>query len=154
MKQIGNQARELLSDSGMELLHDEGEHSEDCGVILKNTTNGDYELWVKNDRYAGYVIEIEGVGYEFIQTVEIPEPYIAESDADQGVFKAPSIGDCSPEGYELVDTLFVDNSGFGREGEPALTANQFLAEVKSGLGYAITGEGQFQVYVGVFKKKE
>ncbi|KKK80109.1 hypothetical protein LCGC14_2826760, partial [marine sediment metagenome] len=37
MKQIGNQARELLSDSGMELLHDEGEHSEDCGVILKNT---------------------------------------------------------------------------------------------------------------------
>ncbi len=162
MEKIGSQTRELLEESGMDLIYDEGEHAENTGVILQDRGGSNPELWVKNDQYAGHVIEIDGVGYEFIREVpnvrelnEMPtEPFIAKVDQDKGVFKAPNIGDYRFEDYELIDDLFVDNSGFGSEDESALTAEQFLWEVKEGLGYAIIGVGQFQVYVGVFKKKE
>lgn len=35
-------------------------------VLLQDTSNDRFELWQKNDHFAGYVIEIDGVGYEFI----------------------------------------------------------------------------------------
>lgn len=161
MKKIGSQTRELLDVSGMDLIYDEGEHTEETGVILQDRGGGGFELWIKNDWYAGHVIEIDGVGYEFVRETpgvrgidEMPnEPFIAKVDQDKGVFKAPNIGEYRFEKYELIDTLFVDNSGFGSVGESALTVSQFLQKVKKGLGYAIIEEGQFQVYVGVFKKK-
>jgi hypothetical protein len=37
-------------------------------------------------------------------------------------------------------------------GEPALTQGQFIDRMKPGMGYAVIEEGQFQVYVGEFKK--
>ena len=62
------------------------------------------------------------------------------------------------KGYELIEQFFVDSSGFGQEGEMALTYKQFIDKV----GYilkenpvvysAITDVGQFQVYIGIFKK--
>ena len=61
-------------------------------------------------------------------------------------------------GYELVDELFVDSSGFGMDSEPALTVNQFetrlqeLLNEHGKLTAKITSFGQFQVYVGLFKK--
>lgn len=75
------------------------------------------------------------------------------------VYKSPkcSIETMELRGYELIDNLFVDSSGFGADDEPALTANQFdkkLAEIVSQHGTvhtAITDSGQFQVYVGIFK---
>lgn len=80
------------------------------------------------------------------------KPYIAQHDNDEGVSKCPNIGDYRPKGYELIDQLFVDSSGFGSSSGLALTIDQFLAKVKKGLGYAIIEQGQFQLYVGVFKK--
>ncbi len=62
------------------------------------------------------------------------------------------------KGYELIENLFVDSSGFGAEDEMALTGNQFEKRVleivaKEGTVTAkITDAGQFQVYVGLFKK--
>jgi hypothetical protein len=62
------------------------------------------------------------------------------------------------KGYELVENLFVDNSGFGSDDEPALTRSSFesrLIELLNQHGplYAfITDVGQFQVYIGLFKK--
>jgi len=79
------------------------------------------------------------------------QPYVAESNGDEGVFKCPNFGYYRPEGWNEVQTFFVDSSGFGREGEPALTVGQFLSKVKEGFGYAITEEGQFQVYITEFK---
>lgn len=71
-------------------------------------------------------------------------------------FPFPNIGDHRPEGWELVDTLFCDSSGFGATNEPALTATQLkdklLENVSHGYGYAVIQEGQFQLYVGVFKR--
>jgi len=61
-------------------------------------------------------------------------------------------------GFELLEELFVDSSGFGQENESALTLNSFEQKLKehvkqNGVVYTcITGQGQFQVFVGVFKK--
>lgn len=80
------------------------------------------------------------------------QPLVAFVDGDEGMLKCPNLGDHCPKGWKEIDRLFVDNSGFGSEGEPALTIGQFLAKVKSGLGYAVVEEGQFQIYIGVFEK--
>lgn len=83
------------------------------------------------------------------------EPYIAVSDEDEGVFSCPNISNLAElKGWKKVKEYFVDSSGFGSESEPALTPKQFVAKVKEGFGYAIVSEGQFQVYVGEFKKEE
>lgn len=81
------------------------------------------------------------------------KPYIAKQDKDPDI-RCPNFGDYRPVGYELVETYFVDNFGFGSENESALTFGQFLQKVKKGFGYAIIEQGQFQVYVGEFKKAE
>lgn len=57
------------------------------------------------------------------------------------------------DGWNLVDELFVDSSGFGQPGEAALTIEQFYGRIKAGYGYGVVDAGQFQVYVGVFEKK-
>jgi len=46
----------------------------------------------------------------------------------------------------------VDNSGFGSDDETALTPANFLAKVRAGFFYGIIEQGQFQVYIGEFKK--
>lgn len=72
--------------------------------------------------------------------------------------KAVSVETMEIKGYELVKELFVDSSGLGQEDEPALTKSQFQKEVNALLDahyklYAtITRQGQFQVYIGLFKK--
>lgn len=62
----------------------------------------------------------------------------------------PYIGDHEPEGYEREEDYFVDASGWGRPGEPALTYDEFCQVVREkgpGFAYAITSAGQFQVYI-------
>lgn len=66
----------------------------------------------------------------------------------------PFLGDYVPEGYELYDEYFVDSSGFGQEGEPALTQEQFFAKVKAGKYYAIVESGEFQVVIGEYRRTE
>lgn len=82
------------------------------------------------------------------------EPLVAFCDKDEAVVKCPNLGNYYPKGWTLTNRLFVDKSGFGLVGEPALTVEQFIGKVKEGLGYAIIEEGQFQLYIGVFEKKE
>jgi len=78
--------------------------------------------------------------------------YRAKSDKDIGVKGCKVIGKSIPLGYELTETFFVDNSGFGASDELALTFTNFLDKVKTGRYYAITEVGQFQVYIAEFKK--
>lgn len=93
-----------------------------------------------------------------------PFVYFTTSEVDEfDRFPFPFLGDYSPPGWELSETYFVDSSGYGLPGEPALTAEQFrdtirarLAEEaeKGGegqtLGWAVAEAGQFQVYVGEY----
>lgn len=63
-------------------------------------------------------------------------------------------------GYEEIECLFCDASGFGQEWERALTKQQAEIEVRrilakypnDTLKVGITGVGQFQVWVSIFKK--
>lgn len=81
------------------------------------------------------------------------KPYIAKCDGDSGVFKCPKCSKLA-RGFHLITTHLVDNSGFGADDEPALTPRQFLDMVKSGRGYGIVEEGQFQVIIGEFFPKK
>lgn len=62
----------------------------------------------------------------------------------------PALGDYSPEGWREVGVHFVDSTGLGLEGEPALTAQAFANRLVSGHGYGIGDVGQFQLYVREF----
>lgn len=72
--------------------------------------------------------------------------------------KASSVENMQLLGYELVEELFTDSSGFGLDSELALSVNQFEKRIKElvakhgTLTAKITGAGMFQVYVGLFKK--
>ena len=78
--------------------------------------------------------------------------YRAKENGDLGVKGCKVIGDTTPLGYELTETFFVDNSGFGASDELALTFNSFLTKVKQGYFYGIKEVGQFQVYINEFKR--
>ena len=93
------------------------------------------------------------------------EPYLIEHDhqiADtMPPFPFPHLGDDCVEVdklYERVDTLFCDSSGYGRPGEDALTTyelvehlSELLKENPNGILTAIEEQGQFQLYVAVWK---
>ena len=80
---------------------------------------------------------------------------IDQHDLDDGrIPQIPFIGDYVPAGWTKLDKdYFVDSSGFGSEGEGALTMRRFLATLVPGHGYAVTEAGQFQVHVGEFIKE-
>lgn len=90
-----------------------------------------------------------------------PFVYFSADEVDQmSGFPFPHIGDYRPAGWDLVDTHFVDASGFGTEREPALTADQFRKVIRDSIrehaanrdlvGWAVIEAGQFQVRVGEF----
>jgi len=85
---------------------------------------------------------------------EALQPYVATVDGDDGVRKAPSIGDYIPDGWKPTEKYFVDSSGFGTSYERAMTFSQFLTKVKEGYGYAICERGQFQLYIQEFEVKQ
>lgn len=72
--------------------------------------------------------------------------------------KKASVDTMEAKGYTLIDTFFVDNSGLGIESEPALLPGSFLGKVKAVIEEhgkvtaKLINVGQFQVYVGLFKK--
>lgn len=86
----------------------------------------------------------------------------------------PNLGTYLPKGWERVsleeldhDThrkaymgdnegfgaYFVDKGNFGDEDEPAMTLREFLAVLRPGYAYGVVEEGQFQIKVGVFRRK-
>lgn len=65
--------------------------------------------------------------------------------------------DASPHGIYMGDNdgfgaYFVDSSGMGGPGEPAMTINDLAEKMREGFAYALVETGQFQVKVGVFKQ--
>jgi hypothetical protein len=78
--------------------------------------------------------------------------YRAKSNGDIRVKGCKVVGNGNIYGYKLVNTYFVDNSGIGDRGEPALVFSDFLSNVKAGLYYGIKEAGQFQVYIGEYEK--
>lgn len=90
-----------------------------------------------------------------------PADVLTELNRPEDLFKAGDItGFEDPKGFKEVTTLFCDSSGLGSPGEPALTKSQALEKAKAIISehpkaqlYAgLTGVGQFQVYVTIYKK--
>ena len=60
-------------------------------------------------------------------------------------------------GKEYIEVLYCDSSGFGGQNEPSLTIEQLTEKIKElmdehGQIYScITNEGQFQVYISIYK---
>ena len=79
MKQIGSQIRERIEDTNYIIqfrdehlvLSAKGVRGLECGpdVVLLNQTTGIAELWTERDDFAGYVIEIDGKGFEFVHSL-------------------------------------------------------------------------------------
>ena len=91
------------------------------------------------------------------------EPYVYDDPADavaNGPFPFPLLTpDLLSEDWEKTEqTWFVDSSGFGRPGEPALTADAFRRQLAEYVqehpehGFGLTGVGQLQVYVSAFRR--
>lgn len=75
----------------------------------------------------------------------------------------PNLGDYCPPYWERVEDeegnvvqAFVDKTGWGHDDEPTMTIKQFIAWLHEhcgkGIGFAITEEGQFQIFVTKFRK--
>ncbi len=62
MKLNGNQIRETLAQAGYQLVA-----RRERDALLRNEVGG-LELFVANDDYAGYVVEIDAIGHEFVRT--------------------------------------------------------------------------------------
>jgi len=66
---IGSQNREPLAESGMAIVSDPKFKLSEGEIVLEDLHNHNLELWIENDHFAGYVIEINGKGYEFVRTI-------------------------------------------------------------------------------------
>ena len=74
MRTIGSQKRETLAEAEYELIGIfNGIFNGDVGTVAVvrpiHEKHGKTELWAKNDDFAGYVMEINGVGYAFICSI-------------------------------------------------------------------------------------
>ena len=84
-------------------------------------------------------------------------PFNVEEVDSYPPFRFPNLGYLEPEGWEKTETSwFVDKTGGGRDYEPALTWSQFKRRMRQyisqhpGYGFAITEEGECQVYISAF----
>ena len=78
----------------------------------------------------------------------------AKKDGEVNAGEISMLSDDDLERFVEVDRFFVDSSGWGEEGEAALTIGQFLKKVKVGKYYAVIEEGQFQVHVGEYIERK
>lgn len=69
MKTRGSQTREKIEETKYKIDTIEGNEITGRNALL--VINDKLELWTENDNYAGYVIEINGVGYEFVREIKI-----------------------------------------------------------------------------------
>lgn len=75
-------------------------------------------------------------------------------------FEFPNIGYLEPNGWEKVESWFVDKYGVGLESEPAITHRRLKVILRDYIlanrnhGFAITEEGEFQVVVSAFRPVE
>lgn len=125
----------------------EGHYCEECGTF--HDTDQYYDLSYTVTEYGGF----------YCKSCVPAEELLVEVTEGEDIFSSKDMtGVDVPENYEEVETLFCDSSGFGSEREPALTKEQAtarandLVEQHGKLFSGLTGIGQFQVYVTLYKE--
>lgn len=107
IKHFGSQAREKIEDTDEKYRKVQKKGKE---VVLYNPDSNAYERWYKNDDYAGYVIEIDGVGYEFANTMKKGHVFKVWSGRYEKIVEAKDHQDAIKQsGY--VDADQVDRIG-------------------------------------------
>jgi hypothetical protein len=90
---------------------------------------------------------------------KLPFVYWDKSEVEKRIpFPFPVLGNYIPKGWDRIDELFCDSSGFGTEDEPALSVNGLIQKIEDYIdeysektvGFALTQCGEFQTYVGVY----
>lgn len=66
MRKIGSQTRETLEESGYHFVGYLGK-GEDTILLQANDDSSQQEIWGMNNDHAGYTIEFNGVGFEFLR---------------------------------------------------------------------------------------
>jgi len=61
-----SQIREKIEDLNVMVAVPKNSDGE---IVLYDEEEEKFELWVERDDCAGYVIEIDGVGFEFVRTI-------------------------------------------------------------------------------------
>jgi hypothetical protein len=64
---FGSQIRDPYQEAGYEIVRN-GEFPNE--KILRHIETGNKELWIRNDCHAGYTLEIDGIGYEFVHSLK------------------------------------------------------------------------------------
>jgi hypothetical protein len=67
MQQVGSQIRESYQDAGYRIVGTWPDVHR--GTIVLEDEDGKRELWARNPHFAGYVVTIGGVGYEFVRSL-------------------------------------------------------------------------------------
>lgn len=90
----------------------------------------------------------------------VPYHLLSPSEVEGMTFPFPYLGDACDDFdrtlRRLEPDLFVDSSGYGQPGEPALCLDEFKQEllrllaVHRGLYLAVSEAGQFQVHVALW----
>lgn len=74
-----------------------------------------------------------------------------------GSFQVPSLGDYTPPGWHLVDTVLVDVTGLDKGNGLALTQGAFARRIAQDWepnvrrGYAVKRQGEFQFLIGIYQ---
>lgn len=130
-----------------DFYHAEGHHCEECGTF--HDTEQYYDVSFVITEHGGF----------YCKTCVPAEELLVEVTEGEDIFRSKDMTRLeTPEGFEEVETLFCDSSGFGRPSEPALTKEQAirrteeLIEEHGTLYSGLTGIGQFQVYVTVYRE--
>lgn len=125
----------------------EGHHCEECGTF--HDTEQYYDVSYTITEHGGF----------YCKTCVPAEELLIEVTDSEDIFRSKDMtGVDVPENFEEVETLFCDSSGFGRPSEPAMTKEQAieamerLIEEHGKLYSGLTGIGQFQVYVTLYKE--
>jgi hypothetical protein len=64
-----SQNREKIEDSDYELV----EKRSNGSAVIFNPSLDNYELYQQNDHYSGWVLVIDGIGYEFVRDLHESE---------------------------------------------------------------------------------
>ncbi len=132
---------------GDDFYENEGLYCEECGTFHDS------------DQYSDISYIITEQSEVLCKTCAKADDLIVEVIDSADIFNSKDIiGMDAPDDFEELETLFCDSTGWGNDNEPALTreqacsATQDLLDIHGALYSAITGMGQFQVYVTLYKK--
>jgi len=157
--------------NGMELAEDFKPYFEDEDIkekILNEDYYTAYGSWCSSCGKFHDTEQYYNLSYVILDDCELyckecvtAEDLLVEVEDSDEIFTARDITGMEFETneFEEVDTLFCDSSGFGSERESALTEKQAkrvvdeLLEQHGTLYAGLTGIGQFQVYVTLYKRK-